>query len=195
MDAGGPYEIVEGASGALTASGIEPHGGALSYAWDLDLNGTYETSGQTVTFSVAGLEAPATRTVGVRVTGPTGLTATDTATVNVIWNFGGFDGKNEERPSLNTAKAGANLHLRFTLDGDQGLAVLAAGYPRSGSYACGGTPLLDATEPASGDMNLTGNGQYSFAWKTNKAWADSCRTFVLKLADGTYHYVDVFFER
>jgi hypothetical protein len=133
--------------------------------------------------------------VGVHVTGPTGLTATDTATVNVTWNFGGFAGKNEERPSVNTGKAGANLNLRFTLDGDQGMAVLAAGYPRSGAYTCGGTPVLDATEPASGDLNVAGSGQYSFAWKTDKAWANTCRTFVLKLADGTYHYVDVFFDK
>ena len=113
----------------------------------------------------------------------------------MIWDFGGFLGKNEERPGPNTAKAGANLNLRFTLDGDQGMAVLAAGYPRSGTYTCGGTPLLDATEPVAGDLNAAGSGQYSFAWKTNKAWADTCRTFVLKLADGTYHYVDVFLNK
>jgi hypothetical protein len=121
--------------------------------------------------------------------------ATDTANVDVIWQFGGFAGKNEARPSLTTAKAGANLNLRFTLDGDQGMEVIAAGYPRSGPYTCGGAPLLDATEPVTGDANFAGVGQYSFAWKTNKAWANSCRTFVLKLADGTYHYVDVFFDR
>jgi hypothetical protein len=195
VDAGGPYAIVEGTAGTLTASGTEPNGGALSYAWDLDLNGTYETSGQAVTFSAADLEAPATRTVGVRATGPTGLAATDTATVTVIWQFDGFAGKNEERPSVNTAKAGANLIVRFALDGDQGIAVLEAGYPRSGSYSCGGAPLLDATEPTAGDLKLAGNGQYSYGWKTNQLWADSCRSFVLKLADGTYHYVDVFFDK
>ena len=195
MDAGGPYAIVEGTVGTLTASGMEPHGGALSYAWDLDFNGTYETSGQAVTFSASGLEAPATLTVGVRATGPTGLTATDTATVSVIWEFNGFAGKNEERPAVNIAKAGANLILRFSLDGAQGIAVLEAAYPRSGSYSCSGAPLADATEPTTGDLNPAGNGQYSYGWKTNKLWANSCRSFVLKLADGTYHYVDVFFDK
>jgi hypothetical protein len=174
---------------------MEPHGGTLSYAWDLDINGTYETSGQSVTFSAAGLEAPTTRTVGVRVTGPTGLTATDLATVSVIWQFNGFAGKNEVRPAVNTAKAGANLSMRFMLEGDQGIEVLEAGYPRSGAYTCGGTPLDEATEPTTGDLNLSGNGQYSYGWKTNKLWATTCRTFVLKLSDGTYHYVDVFFDK
>ena len=159
------------------------------------MNGSYETSGQTVMFSAAALQAPQTKTVGVRVTGPSGLMATDTATVNVIWSFGGFSGKNEGRPAVSTGKAGANLSLRFTLAGDQGMAVIAAGYPRSGAYTCGGSPLLDATEPVSADLSFAGNGQYSFAWKTNKLWANTCRTFVLKLADGTYHYVDVFFDK
>jgi len=167
----------------------------LSYAWDLDLDGTYEVLGQTATFSAMNLEAPMSRAVRVRATGPTGVTATDTTTVNVTWNFGGFGGKNEGRPALSRGKAGANLNLRFALDGDQGIAVLAAGYPRSGAYTCGGTPLLDATEGTTGDLNLAGNGQYSYGWKTNKAWANTCRTFVLKLADGTYHHVDVFFDR
>ena len=77
------------------------------------------------------------------------------------------------------------------------MAILAAGYPRSGSYTCGGTPLLDATEPTTGDglAFSVQSGQYSYAWKTNKLWANTCRTFVLKLADGTYHYVDVFFNK
>ena len=140
---------------------------------------------------------PASQPVGVRVTGPTGLTATDTATVNVIWDFGGFLGQNKERPAANTANAGSNLTMRFDLDGDQGMAILAAGYPRSGSYTCGGTPLLDAIEPTTGDglVFSEASGQYSYAWKTEKDWTNTCRTFVLKLADGTYHYVDVTFNK
>ena len=150
-----------------------------------------------MSFSAAGLEAPTTRTVGVRVTGPTGLTATDTATINVIWDFGGFLGKNEERPAAEHSEGRSQPDLRFTLDGDQGMAVLAAGYPRSGSYTCGGTPLARCHRADDrGRPGVLGeSGQYSYAWKTNKLWADTCRTFVLKLADGTYHYVDVFFDK
>ena len=197
VDAGGPYEVIEGSSVELTATGTEPDGADLTYEWDLDGNGSYETSDQTVTFSAAGLQAPLSKQVGVRVTGPTGFIATDTATVKIIWDFGGFLGQNKERPASNTAKAGSNLTMRFDLDGDQGLAILAAGYPRSGSYTCGGTPLLDAAEPTTGDglVFSEATGQYSYAWKTNKEWANTCRTFVLKLADGTYHYVDVFFNK
>jgi hypothetical protein len=52
----------------------------LTYAWDLDDNGTYETPGQTVTrsFAVAG-----TYEVSVRVTDAGGLSNADTVTVTV----------------------------------------------------------------------------------------------------------------
>ena len=40
----------------------------LSYAWDLDGNGSFETAGMTPTYSTAGLDGPAVRTVTLRVT-------------------------------------------------------------------------------------------------------------------------------
>ncbi len=29
--------------------------------------------------------------------------------------------------------------------------------------------------------------QYTYVWKTNKAWARSCRQLILRLSDGTDH--------
>ena len=41
--------------------------------------------------------------------------------------------------------------------GIRGWQSSLAGYPRSGAYTCGGTPLLDATEPVSADgLNFAG---------------------------------------
>jgi hypothetical protein len=39
----------------VSATGSQPDGQALTYRWDLDDNGTFETLGQSVTFSAAGL--------------------------------------------------------------------------------------------------------------------------------------------
>ena len=50
-DAGGPYSVVEGESVTLSATGVDPEGTALTFAWDLDGNGTFETPGQSVTFT------------------------------------------------------------------------------------------------------------------------------------------------
>ena len=79
--AGGPYSLVEGASTQLSAMGSDPEGDALTYAWDLDGNGTFETPGQTVTYAAA--DGPATPTVAVRATDTGGLTATASATVTI----------------------------------------------------------------------------------------------------------------
>ena len=187
--------MIEGTSVALTATGTEPDDAALTFEWDLNLNGTYETSGQTVSFSAAALEAPASRTVGVRVTGPSGLTATDTATINVIWDFGGFLGKNEERPAPNTAKAGVEPEPAVQPRRGPG-----HGGPRGRLSALGRLHVRRHSAPRCRPSRwpatcAAGSGQYTYPWKTNKLWAYTCRTFVLKLADGTYHYVDVFFDK
>jgi hypothetical protein len=81
-DAGGPYNVNEGTSVTVTASGNDPEGGVLTYAWDLDNDGSFETAGQSVNFSA--LDGPSSHTIAVQVTDEGGLTATDQATVNAL---------------------------------------------------------------------------------------------------------------
>ena len=66
----------------LSATGSDPNGDSLTYAWDLDNNGSFETAGQSASFS--GVDGPASFTVKVQATDPGGLTAINTATINVI---------------------------------------------------------------------------------------------------------------
>src|SRR5919199_1646646 len=79
--AAGPYAVAEGSSIPLSASGTDPEGGTLSYAWDLDDNGTFETPGQTATFSAA--DGPANPTVKVRVSDNGGLSTVASTTVAI----------------------------------------------------------------------------------------------------------------
>jgi predicted extracellular nuclease len=81
VSAGGPYTVGEGSSINLTATGNDPEGGALTYAWDLDNNGSFETPGQTVSFSAG--DGPSSPVVRVQVTDNGGETATDQTTVTV----------------------------------------------------------------------------------------------------------------
>ena len=82
--ANGPYSVVEGGSVTLSATGTDPNGDTLAYAWDLDDNGSFETPGQSVAFSAAALDGPSSRTVKVRATDPGGLVSVAAATVNVL---------------------------------------------------------------------------------------------------------------
>ena len=52
-DAGGPYTVAEGGQVTLSGTGSDPDMDPLSYAWDLNNDGTFETPGQSVTFSAA----------------------------------------------------------------------------------------------------------------------------------------------
>ncbi len=52
VNAGGPYSVNEGASVVVTASANDPDGDTLTYAWDLDNDGTFETTGQSATFQL-----------------------------------------------------------------------------------------------------------------------------------------------
>ena len=71
----------------MTASGNDPNGDTLTYAWDLDDNGSFETPGQSATFSAASAMAPGTRTIHVRATDPGGLSAVDSATVTITVTY------------------------------------------------------------------------------------------------------------
>ena len=53
VDAGGPYATSVNSSVLVSATGFDPEGKELTYAWDLNFNGDFETPGQVVPF-VAG---------------------------------------------------------------------------------------------------------------------------------------------
>jgi hypothetical protein len=84
-DAGGPYVVDEGSSVTVTASGSDPENDPLTYTWDLDYDGGFETPDPPpVSFSATGLDGPSTHTIAVQITDSGGLSASDEATVEVI---------------------------------------------------------------------------------------------------------------
>ena len=129
---GGPLDVDEGGSLTLAATGTDPENEALTYEWDLDGDGTYETPSPdgSATFSAASLDGPDTRTVGVRVTDAGGLEATTTAQVTIL----------NVRPtatfaiSPSTVYVGEAATVSFTGPSDPGVADTAAGF--SYAYDC-----------------------------------------------------------
>ena len=126
-DAGGPYSVAEGSSVVLSATGSDANGDSLTYAWDLDNNGSFETAGQTPTYTAG--DGPASPTVRVQVSDGTATTV-DEATVNVT-----------ERPSdrdvLRAGGAFAGFPFTLVADGasDPSAADRAAGFQYA--FDCG----------------------------------------------------------
>jgi len=78
-----PSSVTSGTNTTLSAAGSsDPDGTVAKYEWDLDGNGSYETTsaGASTTTSYA---TQGTRTVGLRITDNLGATATTTRTVTV----------------------------------------------------------------------------------------------------------------
>lgn len=80
----GRYTVGEGRTVAMTGSGSDPEGSTLTYAWDLDRNGTFELAARSATFSALGVDGPATRAPLLRVCDSAGACADDAATVRVV---------------------------------------------------------------------------------------------------------------
>jgi predicted extracellular nuclease len=198
VDAGGPYTVVEGHSVTVSATGSDPEGGAVTYAWDLDGDGIFETPGQTATFTAPANSAPATRTIAVQATDSAGNTAVDHATVQIVWHFTGFFPPLKNPPAVNSVEAGKHVHVRFSLGGNQGLSIFADGYPASAAHACGSPGPSDASDATTAtNKGLTYDAKkdvYTYEWATDKEWKKTCRTLVVKLADGTYHYAELQFK-
>jgi predicted extracellular nuclease len=122
------------------------------------------------------------------------------ATFHVIFNWTGFFSPVANPPALNTVKAGQAVPVKFSLNGDQGLNIFAAGYPQSTVIACDTSQTQDAVEETvtAGSSSLSYDpltDTYNYIWKTDKGWAGTCRRLVVKLVDGTYHYADFNFTK
>jgi len=115
------------------------------------------------------------------------------------YTFGGFLQPVDNLPTVNGVAAGRAVPVKFSLGGDQGLDIFEDGYPRSQAIACNSSATVDGIEQTvtAGGSALTydpSSGQYTYVWKTDKAWAGSCRQLVLKLRDGSYQRANFQFK-
>jgi probable HAF family extracellular repeat protein len=114
--------------------------------------------------------------------------------------FEGFYQPVDNLPTLNKTKAGSAIPVKFSLGGDKGLDIFAAGYPKSRQIDCDSTAPLDAIEETAtaGSNSLSYDAttdRYTYVWKTDKAWANTCRQLVVKLADDTEHLANFKFVK
>lgn len=139
-----------------------------------------------------------TTTVTASTTDAHGNPGSAMFTVTVLYNFAGFFQPVDNLPTLNKVNAGRAIPVKFSLSGNKGLDIFAAGSPYTVSINCDGTvPQTDIEETVTaGGSSLIygGNDQYHYVWKTEGSWANTCRQLVIKLNDGTEHKANFKFK-
>jgi hypothetical protein len=130
-----------------------------------------------------------TSTISCTSSDTRGNTSTRTASVTVSYSFNGFY-QPIDMGVLNVVNAGRAIPVKFSLGGNQGMNIFAAGSPSVTVSACSASAPTDAIEETltvsqSGLTYDALTGQYTYVWKTEKSWAGSCRTLMVRFADGT----------
>jgi alpha-tubulin suppressor-like RCC1 family protein len=124
--------------------------------------------------------------------GGVGTAAVDVTIVSVTpaMQFTGFFHPVDNLPVVNVVKAGSTVPLKFSLGGDFGMDIFAAGFPATQKTSCASGERLDSLEETSqpGARTLTydpATDRYQYNWQTSKSWAGQCHTLVLSFTDGT----------
>lgn len=114
------------------------------------------------------------------------------------WN-GFFDPVSNDK--LNVVNAGRAIPMKFSLGGDFGLDIFAAGYPSSHRIACPNedpVTIVNEETVTAGGSTLQYNPStdtYTYVWKTDKSWANTCREFDLQLkGESTMHVAQFQFK-
>ncbi len=124
-----------------------------------------------------------------------------------VWNtaivipfeFGGFlspvDGD-----IANRATGGSAIPVKFSLGGDRGQDIFAAGSPTVLSVSCDGLGPSDQIEETvtAGNSRLTYDATddvYTYVWRTDRNWRETCRKLVLDFRDGSRSVATFDFRR
>jgi len=118
---------------------------------------------------------------------------------SVVYSFSGFFRPVDNIPTLNLAKAGSAIPVKFSLSGNQGLSIFATGYPKWQKINCDTSVPLDIIEETvtAGSSSLSYDpiaDRYVYVWKTDRAWAGTCRQLIVRLDDGTDHIANFKFK-
>jgi hypothetical protein len=136
----------------------------------------------------------------VRARDAAGNEAVATSVYHVRFDFRGFLGPLLDPPAVNVVRAGRIVRVAFSLGGPQGLDVLA-GRPWSQRTDCETGAPLGQAQPARSvhrrrPLRYRRRGaRYQLLWRTERAWAGSCRRLVVSLADGSDHSANFRFTR
>jgi hypothetical protein len=107
------------------------------------------------------------------------------------YTWTGFFSPVANQPAINVVKGGNGVPVKFSLGGNFGLGILAAGSPASSQVPCSGgtdnTVSQSVTAGSSGLQYDPSSNQYTYVWKTSSAWSGTCRRLHVTLNDGSTH--------
>jgi hypothetical protein len=117
------------------------------------------------------------------------------------YNFTGFFSPIDNPPTVNSAKGGQTIPVKWRLTDASGAGISDPGsFSGLTSYQANCKEWLGVTDPipeeapgASG-LKYLGDGNWQYNWKTSKGYAGTCRVMVLTLKDGTTHQADFKFK-
>jgi hypothetical protein len=117
-----------------------------------------------------------------------------------LFNFTGFFDPVKNPPVMNQMSAGRAVPIKFSLGGNQGLNIFAVNFPQSRKIACDTQLPIDPVEQTStaGASTLSydsATGIYTYVWKTDKAWAGTCRQLSVQFIDGQTYTLNFTFTR
>lgn len=140
-----------------------------------------------------------TTTVNATANDGAGHISTCSFTVTVQYSFAGFFPPVANPPAVNMVQAGRAIPVKFSLSGNKGLGIFAAGSPASAPYPCNtsdpATPLEETVTAGGSSLSYDPTSdQYIYVWKTEKAWAGTCRQLVVQLNDGSIHRANFQFK-
>jgi hypothetical protein len=112
--------------------------------------------------------------------------------VRVRYGFAGVSSPVDGGGVVNVVKAGRGVPTKFSLTGNMGLGVFAAGSPASQRISCDSDATRDVLEETvtAGQSNMAYDAsadQYNYVWKTDSAWTGTCRRLTLTFNDGAAH--------
>ncbi|HEV2782863.1 MAG TPA: PxKF domain-containing protein [Actinophytocola sp.] len=187
----GPVSVIDPATNTVTATidGVAGGGDIAvdstgTFAYVADNNGerlvVIDTATNTITATIP------------NIPGPIGLALNGTPQPPPCTGFTGFFAPVDNLPTINMMNAGRAVPVKFRLCGDQGLDIFAPGSPASQQIDCDTADPVDAVEETitAGGSSLHYNastGTYHYVWKTDPAWAGTCRAFLLTLNNNSTH--------
>lgn len=117
----------------------------------------------------------------------------------LVYQFSGFFQPVDNLPTLNLAKAGSAIPVKFSLGSNQGLFIFANGFPKSQPMNCDSAAVVDGIEQTASSVASTlsydpVSNQYTYIWKTDKSWVNTCQQLVMQFSDGTIHRANFKFK-